>query len=77
MTSSLKQNSKEIIERRPGESYNDHLKRIIANAERITFTDEENFQIMKDLSKGMEEFLWQEKQIQAATLIEMRGIILD
>ena len=61
MTSSLKQNAADFT-RRPGETREQLLERIIAASTSFTLTDEENLQVMKDLSKGMEDFLDQEKR---------------
>lgn len=71
MTSLLKQNSADFA-RLPGETREENLQRIINAAVVFRLTDEENLQILKDLSKGIEEFLWQEKKIAAATLLESR-----
>ena len=76
MTSSLKQNAADMA-RLPGEGYYEYLDRLAAGCTRIIFTDEENLQIMKDLSKGMTEFLWEEKKIRKETILEFKDLILD
>jgi hypothetical protein len=53
------------------------LEALIAESKAFSLTQEENLQVLKDLSVGMEEFLYQEKRIEAQSEIELRGLVLN
>jgi hypothetical protein len=57
--------------------YESMLEEIIANSNQFYLTDEQNLQVLKDLSVGMEDFLYKEKKIEAASEMELTGLVLN
>lgn len=53
------------------------LEGIIAQSKEFYLTDEENLKVLKDLSVGMEDFLYKEKKIEAASEMELTGLVLN
>lgn len=53
------------------------LEALIAKSKAFYLTEEENLQVLKDLSEGMEDFLYKEKKIETQSEIELRGLVLN
>lgn len=53
------------------------LEALIAQSTAFSLTEEENLQVLKDLSVGMEDFLYKEKKIETQSEIELRGLVLN
>jgi len=53
------------------------LEALIAQSTAFSLTEEENLQVLKDLSVGMDDFLYKEKKIEAQSEIELRGLVLN
>ena len=53
------------------------LEALIAQSTAFSLTEEENLQVLKDLSVGMDDFLYKEKKIKAQSEIELRGLVLN
>jgi hypothetical protein len=53
------------------------LEALIAQSTSFSLTQEENIQVLKDLSMGMEDFLYEEKKIETQSKIELRGLVLN
>ena len=58
-------------------SYELMLEGIIAESKEFYLTAEENLNVLKDLSEGMEDFLYKEKKIETASEMELTGLILN
>jgi hypothetical protein len=53
------------------------LEALIAKSKAFSLTQEESLQVLKDLSVGMEDFLYKEKKIETQSEIELRGLVLN
>jgi hypothetical protein len=53
------------------------LEGIAAESKKVSFTDAENFQIIKELNEGMEDFLLTQRRIEKKSANQLRGICLN
>ncbi|WP_374950051.1 hypothetical protein [Mucilaginibacter sp.] len=53
------------------------LEDIAAKSKKVSFTDAENFQIIRELNDGMEDFLLTQRKIEKNSANQLRGICLN
>lgn len=59
------------------DAYELELTRLLSLGSLRSFTDEENIQINEDLNQGMESFLYEQKNRDKVSEMELAGIVLN
>ena len=61
----------------PKSPYDEMMEQLHAEGRIHTFSEEENIQVQKELSEGMEDFLMEQKFNEKKSELELAGIILN
>jgi hypothetical protein len=58
-------------------TYDQMLHSILLQSKPVVFTQEQNDEISKDLNKGMDDFLHEQRVIERESEMELSGIVLN